>query len=1298
MYDFVVITEVAQKNVLIIKPKFVIKKSKDLMIRGGDFYAVWDEKNGIWSEDEETAVNQIDSDLRAYKDQKIASGYEGPIQVLYLWDAETGLIDKFHKYCQSQMRDSYHPLDEKLIFANDPIRKEDYASKRLSYPLTPGDISGYEKLISTLYEPEERQKLEWAIGSIVAGDSGRIQKFIVLYGAMGTGKSTILNIIQLLFSGYYCVFSAKDLGSASSSFALEAFRSNPLVAIQHDGDLSRIEDNTRLNSLVSHEEMVVNEKFKSSYSNRFRCFLFLGTNRPVKITDAKSGIIRRLIDVHPSGKKLPKDEYDQCMGLIPFELGAIACHCKDVYESNKSLYDSYVPYAMLDATNDFYNFMLENYITFKNEDEVRVNTAWKMYKEYCEEAKVNYPYSKRIFTEELKNYFETFETEVSKNSKSSKQILKGFKANKFNIHYENESEKTTGEEKSKNTWLTFDSETSLFDEEYSSMPAQYANEDGTPCKKWENVKTTLKDLDTKKLHYVQVPMNHIVIDFDIPNVNGEKDFDLNFEEAKKWPKTYAELSKSGKGIHLHYIYTGDPTKLSRIYDDKIEVKVFTGNSSLRRKLTKCNSLPIATISSGLPLKGDEKEMVNWEGIKNEKMLRTIIRRNLNKEYSPYTKPSVDYIFNALEDAYKRGIPYDVSDLRNSILIFAANSSHQAQKAIELVGKMHFKSETETENKEFESPIVFFDVEVFKNLFVVCWKKRGEKAVIKWINPSSKQIEELLNYRLVGFNNRKYDNHIIYARLLGYTNYQLYSLSQALVSDDKRVTHGFGEAYNLSYTDIYDFAAKKQSLKKWEIELKIHHKELAIPWDEEVPENRFEEVASYCANDVEATEAVFEHLQGDFLAREILADLAGMTVNDTTNTLTTRIIFSHEKHPKLVYTDLATGKASDAAWENHDTINAFPGYSYERGEDGKMHNMFRGVDLGKGGYVYAEPGTYYNVALLDVASLHPHSMKALNIFGEYTQRFVDLMDIRIHIKHGEYDIVRKMFDGKLAKYLTDETSAKQLSQALKIAINSVYGLTSAKFDNPFRDPRNENNIVALRGALFMKTLQDEVEKLGFTVAHIKTDSIKIPNATPEIIQFCMDFARQYGYEFEHEATYAKMCLVNDAVYIAKYDEGHGGEWTATGTQFQIPYVFKALFSKEPIVFDDICVTNSVTTALYLDMNETLAEGEHDYRFIGRVGQFCPIKSGFGGGVLVRKNVNKLTGAVKYDSVSGSKGYRFLESEDVRGTDAEEHVDIRYFDALIEAAIDTINQYCDFYSFSENENLRSAYQTENAFSVR
>lgn len=379
----------------------------------------------------------------------------------------------------------------------------------------------------------------------------------------------------------------------------------------------------------------------------------------------------------------------------------------------------------------------------------------------------------------------------------------------------------------------------------------------------------------------------------------------------------------------------------------------------------------------------------------------------------------------------------------------------------------------------------------------------------------------------------------------------------------------------------------------------------------------------------------------------------------------------------------------------DIINAFPGYEFV---DGK--NIYRGTDVGKGGYVYAEPGMYGNIALLDVASMHPHSAINLNAFGEYTQHFKDLVDARIAIKRKDFDKARKMFGRKLAPYLDDETTAKNLTQALKIAINSVYGLTSANFDNPFRDIRNKNNIIALRGALFMRTLQDEVQKRGFKVAHIKTDSIKIPDATPEIIEFVMDFGRQYGYEFEHEATYERMCLVNDAVYIAKYDNG---EWTATGTQFQIPYVFKKLFSKEDILFDDLCETKSVTSSLYLDMNENLpdvsslekelnkvlknspgdenlinnlkeeiAKG-HNYRFIGKVGRFCPIKPGCGGGLLMREKDGK------YYSATGAKGYRWLEAEIVSSLGRTDDIDEGHFKEMADAAIDTIKKYGDYEWF-------------------
>ena len=1298
MIDFLFIARRTGKHgVIEIYPKLIIKHSKDLMIRGGDFYAIWLQERGLWSTDEQDALQLIDRELDNYADAHKAD-FDN-YRVLHMWDAESGMIDIWHRYCQRQMRDSFVMLDEKLIFSNTDVKKEDYASKRLPYPLEQGSIKAWNELMSVLYAPDERMKIEWAIGAIVNGDSKKIQKFMVMYGAPGTGKSTVINIIQKLFAGYYSAFDAKVLGSSSNAFALEAFKANPLIAIQHDGDLSRIEDNTRINSLVSHESMTVNEKFKSAYENRFKCFLILGTNNPVRITNAKSGIVRRPIDVEPTGNKVPAKKYEELISQIDFELGAIAWYCRNVYENNKHAYDDYIPIRMLSASNDMYNFMEDSYYVFKKEDGVSLQVAWEMYKNFCTSTNVPYMSSRRVFKEELMNYFRDYKERVNTDSgERIRSYYSGFKTEKF----EKKSDFGASIPEKAKSWVDFKVQHSVLDDICKDCPAQYANETGTPTQKWEKVKTKLADLDTSRLHYVKVPENHIVIDFDIPGEDGKKSFERNLEAASKWPKTYAELSKSGAGIHLHYIYSGDASKLSRIYDEHIEVKVFTGKSSLRRKLSKCNDIPVAPISSGLPMKGEK--MVSTDRVQSEKALRVLIMRNLNKEIHPYTKPSIDFIYKILEDAYNSDLTYDVDDMRNSILGFAASSTNQADACLKIVSKMHFKSKEPTAVVTYEAPIVFFDCEVFPNLLLVNWKfqstpDKEEPTVYRLINPSADDIAKLAQYRLIGFNNRKYDNHILYARMIGWSVEAIYNLSQQIINEH---TGFFGEAYNFSYTDIYDFSAKKQSLKKFEIELGIHHQELGLPWDQPVPEEKWEEVARYCDNDVLATEAVFNARHADFVAREILADVAGMTVNDTTNSLTTRIIFGKEKSPRLVYTDLATGESDGLIEVEPDILtkntylNAFPGYEWVKGEDGRMHNMFRGTDLGLGGYVYAEPGMYWNVALLDVASLHPHSAVALNYFGEYTKNFNDLMDVRIYVKHKEYDKAKKLFNGKLAKYLDDPKQAKALSQALKIAINSVYGLTSATFENPFRNRKNANNIVALRGALFMRTLQDEVQQRGFTVAHIKTDSIKIPDATPEIIDFCMKFAEKYGYTFEHEATYEKMCLVNDAVYIARYldadqcqaqygympekNEEHSREWTATGTQFQIPYVFKTLFSHEPVVFADLCQTKTVSKgAIYLDKNEDLPEGEHKYIFVGRVGSFCPIKPGCGGAVLLRESGTNDAGEKTYAAVGGSKGYRWLESEMVHELQMEKDIDRSYFDKMADDAADAIAKYGDYEWF-------------------
>ena len=771
-----------------------------------------------------------------------------------------------------------------------------------------------------------------------------------------------------------------------------------------------------------------------------------------------------------------------------------------------------------------------------------------------------------------------------------------------------------------------------------------------------DVTTTLSDINTKDLHYVKLPENHIVIDFDIRGDDGEKSRELNIAEASLWPPTYAEFSKSGAGIHLHYIYNGDTSELSSLYSPGVEVKVFTGDASLRRKLTNCNTIPVASLNSGLPIK--EKKVIDFEGVKSERGLRALIEKNLRKEIHPNTKPSIDFIDKILRDAVKSGLRFDVRDMKPRVLAFANTSSNQAETCIKIVMQMQFENEgsivVPEAPKYKDDRFVYFDVEVYPNLFMISWKYAGTNHVYRMYNPKPEEVGRLFEFKLVGFNCRRYDNHILYGRYLGYDNERLYELSQRLIAGDRNAY--FREAYNISFADIYDFTSVKKSLKKWQIELGLKHKEINIPWDQPVPESRWDEVGEYCDNDVLTTEQVHEARMQDFVARELLADLSGLPINATTRLHTGKIIFGDVKNPQaeFVYTDLS---------------EMFPGYTYSFGK-----SEYRGEDPSEGGYVYAEPGMYENVAVLDVQSMHPNSMRALDIFGPYTKNFTDLVDARVAIKHGDYEAASKMLDGKLTPYLDNPENAEALSYALKIVINTVYGLTSARFENIFRDPRNKDNIVAKRGALFMIDLKHFVQERGFQVVHIKTDSIKIPNASPEIIEEIMKFGEQYGYIFEHEETYQRFCLVNDAVYIAKTSKG---KWSPVGAQFAVPYVFKSLFSREPITTDDVKVTKSVRTAMYIDPDWDRAMALHNketMRFVGKTGQFVPVVEGTPmAGMLLREHEGK------FYSVAGTKGYIWLEADRAEEHLGTDKVDIKYFHDMCDDALKTIAAFGDPEAF-------------------
>lgn len=532
--DFYEIKERALKSgTTEVRPAWRVLRFKDLMIRGKSFYAVYNPETHFWSTEEYDLMRIVDADVaRHFKE--MSERVEGSVWARYLGDYDSKTYSDY-KAWMSKLPDVYHSLDGEILFKNQTPRREDYATRTLTYSLSDDPCPAYEELMSTLYDPDEREKLEWGIGSVFTGDSKWIQKFFVLYGSAGSGKSTFLNLLSRLLDDHICHFDAAALGLVSDQFALEPFKTNPRVAIQHDGNLSRISDNSRLNSLISHERMVMNEKGKSLYDFKSEAMLFIGTNLPVRITDSKSGLTRRLIDVEPSGRKLDIHRYNDIMSRIEDEQGSIVSHCIEVYKTKgSSYYDDYKPIGMMSKTNPIFNFLDFYRDELKDEDGLPLRRIYDMYKEYSQTYSDGNIYPMYKFKDEIRDYFEEFHDRLMIDGTYRRKVYKGLRESKFS-----QGEKT---ESPIPDWTEMKEQASYLDELYKDQPAQYANENGLPAYRWNDVTTTLKDLDTGKEHYVLVPERDIVIDIDL-----DKDRTRCLEEARKWIPSYAELSRSGGG-------------------------------------------------------------------------------------------------------------------------------------------------------------------------------------------------------------------------------------------------------------------------------------------------------------------------------------------------------------------------------------------------------------------------------------------------------------------------------------------------------------------------------------------------------------------------------------------------------------------------------------------------------------------------------------------------------------------------------------------------------------------------------
>ena len=145
------------KGTVDVYPSFFVICSEDLMTRGGDFYAIWDEEKNAWSTDIFRAQELIDRELFA-KANSIKKDYAS-IHVCDIKHADSKSVDAWRKFVTKQMPERFVMLDNSLVFANTPVTRETYSSHRLDYSLESGDYGAWDKLVGTLYTEEERLKL-----------------------------------------------------------------------------------------------------------------------------------------------------------------------------------------------------------------------------------------------------------------------------------------------------------------------------------------------------------------------------------------------------------------------------------------------------------------------------------------------------------------------------------------------------------------------------------------------------------------------------------------------------------------------------------------------------------------------------------------------------------------------------------------------------------------------------------------------------------------------------------------------------------------------------------------------------------------------------------------------------------------------------------------------------------------------------------------------------------------------------------------------------------------------------------
>lgn len=282
-----------------------------------------------------------------------------------MWDCkEKKLLPHSPKYrCINQVPHEYKP-EEKLT----GVRTEEY-------------------LNFICEETDSREMLLQFIGYSMTKDVSQ-QKFLVLNGKGGTGKSTVIRLIEAL-SGSRNVsnISLTDLQQRFASFGLMAKLLNSCA----DLEIGCLEDTSIIKKILGEDTLRAEQKGRDAISFKSYAKLIFSTNElPLVKSEKTNGFYRRLLVL--TMNKIPEEKnpnlFSELLQEIDYLLQLAVQAVERMYQKNVITVSEASEKAVLQLWNDSdtVQAFLQDICTSDDRERIERIELYNKYAEYCEDT------------------------------------------------------------------------------------------------------------------------------------------------------------------------------------------------------------------------------------------------------------------------------------------------------------------------------------------------------------------------------------------------------------------------------------------------------------------------------------------------------------------------------------------------------------------------------------------------------------------------------------------------------------------------------------------------------------------------------------------------------------------------------------------------------------------------------------------------------------------------------------------------------------------------------------------------